>query len=69
VREESSWSARSRAAARTNELDAGKRRKIIEGGEGFGCGWIVRGRVFPVWLAEWSHKHPSGAAPACGRLP
>ena len=45
----SSWSARSRAAARTNELDAGKRRKIIEGGEGFGCGWIVGGRVlFPV---------------------
>ena len=26
----SSWSARSRAAARTNELDAGKRRKILE---------------------------------------
>ena len=33
----SSWSARSRAAARTNELDAGKRRKIIEGEEG---GWL-----------------------------
>src|SRR5205807_6349832 len=30
----SSWSARSRAAARTNELDAGERRKIIEGEEG-----------------------------------
>jgi hypothetical protein len=26
VREESSWSARSRAAARTNELDADERR-------------------------------------------
>jgi hypothetical protein len=32
----SSWSARSRAAARTNELDAGKRREILGGGEGFG---------------------------------
>jgi hypothetical protein len=41
----SSWSARSRAAARTNELDAGERRKILEGEEGAGCGWIVRGRV------------------------
>ena len=30
----SSWSARSRAAARTNELDAGKRREILEGEEG-----------------------------------
>src|SRR5690348_18383765 len=26
----SGWSARSRAAARTNELDAGKRREILE---------------------------------------
>ena len=41
----SGWSARSRAAARTNELDAGKRRKIVGGGEGFGCGWLIRGRV------------------------
>ena len=40
-----SWSARSRAAARTNELDAGKRRKIVKGEEGAGCDWIVRGRV------------------------
>ena len=30
----SGWSARSRAAARTNELDAGKRREILESGEG-----------------------------------
>jgi hypothetical protein len=36
--EGSSWSARSRAAARTNELDAGKRRKILEGEEGAGYG-------------------------------
>jgi hypothetical protein len=30
-----------------------------------------RGRLLVpgAWLAEWSHKHPSGAAPACGRLP
>jgi hypothetical protein len=39
----SGWSARSRAAARTNELDAGKRRKIIGGGEGLGCGWACQG--------------------------
>ena len=69
--EESSWSARSRAAARTNELDSGKRRKIIEGEEGAGCGLAYQGRVLVpgAWLAEWSHKHPSGAAPTCGRLP
>jgi hypothetical protein len=34
VLEESSWSARSRVAARANELDAGKRWEIIEGAEG-----------------------------------
>jgi hypothetical protein len=28
-----------------------------------------RVRVPGAWLAEWSHKHPSGAAPVCGRLP
>jgi len=31
-----------------------------------GCGWGLSGVacVFPVrWLAEWSRKHPSGAAP------
>ena len=40
----SSWSARSRAAARTNELDAGKRRKIIEGEEGgLVADWLMRG--------------------------
>ncbi len=46
----SSWSARSRAAARTNELDAGKRRKIIEGEEGAGCGLAYAGVVcvFPA---------------------
>jgi hypothetical protein len=33
--------------------------------------WIIRGRVrVPgAWPAEWSHKHPSGAALVCGRLP
>jgi len=30
VRQGSSWSARSRAAARTNELDAGERRTIMD---------------------------------------
>jgi hypothetical protein len=59
------------AAARTNELDAGKRRKIIGGEEGFRLRLTYQGRVLipGVWLAEWSRKHPSGAAPACGRLP
>ena len=33
MREGSSWSARSRAAARTNELDAGERRTIIDSEE------------------------------------
>ena len=65
----SGWSARSRAAARTNELDAGKRRKIIEGEEGASCGIGLcegRVRVPGARLAEWSHKHPSGAAPVRG---
>ena len=41
------------------------------GEEGLVCGWLIRGRVgVPgAWRAEWSRKHPSGAAPACGRLP
>ena len=72
----SSWSARSRVAARTNELDAGERRKIIEGEEGTGRGWIVRGRVLvpgaggrsgltsthpaPPWRAGGCHDHVSG---------
>jgi len=34
VREGSSWSARSRAAARTNELDADERRTIMDSEEG-----------------------------------
>jgi len=33
VREGSSWSARSRVAARTNELEAGERRRNIGSGE------------------------------------
>ena len=41
MRAESSWSARSRAAARTNELYAGKRRKILESEEGSFRGWLV----------------------------
>src|SRR4029077_18768901 len=49
----SSWSARSRAAARTNELDAGKRREIIEGGGGSFAVWLMRVRVlFPGALAS-----------------
>ena len=62
VLEGSCWSARSRGAARTNELDAGERRLIIGSEEGsFRAGW--RGLlVFPgAWRAEWSRKHPSGA--------
>ena len=40
MQEESSWSARSRGAARTNELDADERRRIIGSEE----------ESFPVWL-------------------
>ena len=65
MRPGSSWSARSRAAARTNELDAGKRREIIESEEGGRLRLAYLGVVLRVpgaWLAEWSRKHPSGAA-------
>src|SRR5213076_3580014 len=65
----SSWSARSRAAARTNELDAAQRRRIIASGEDRCPCWFLRVVVlFPAWLAEWSRKHPSGAA-SVRRLP
>src|SRR5260370_3012400 len=69
--QESGWSARSRAAARTNELDAGWRRKIIEGEEG---GWLrldCRGsRVGPgVWRAGGALQHPTRATPAGWRPP
>jgi hypothetical protein len=47
VPEGSSWSARSRAAARTNELDASQRRKIIESGEGPVAVGIVKGSRVP----------------------
>jgi hypothetical protein len=59
-----------RAAARTNELEADERRRMIGGGE-----WSLRGLVLGVvpvpgvWLAEWSHKHPFGAAPAYRAAP
>ena len=54
----SGWSARSRAAARTNELHAGERRKIIGGGEGGRLRLACQGRVLVpgAWLAEWSRK-------------
>ena len=49
----SSWSARSRAAARTNELDTGQRRKIIEGGEGPVAVGLSGSRAGSrCWLAE-----------------
>ena len=58
-----------RALARTNELDAGKRRPMI-GSEESAC-WLrraVRGGLVPgVWRAEWSHMHPSGTR--LGRAP
>ena len=41
----SSWSARSRAAARTNELDAGKRRPMIGSEEEPSGIWGCRGRA------------------------
>src|SRR5215467_16368624 len=65
----SSWSARSRAAARTNELDAGKRRPIIEGEEEPAGGWRMRkgDLAAPVrgW-SEWSHMHPFGTCLGAG---
>ena len=62
--EVSCWSARSRAAVRTNELDADERRPIMEGEEGpfmLGCEGLVS--VPGMWWAEWSHKHPFGSPP------
>ena len=68
MREESSWSARSRAAARTNELDADERRTIMDSEEGSFVLACEGGRALsPAWLAEWSRKHPFGAAPALWR--
>src|SRR5207248_8510410 len=49
-------------AARTNELDAGKRRKIIGGGEGLGCGWACQGRVRVPgagWRSGLASTHPA----------
>jgi hypothetical protein len=63
--EGSCWSARSRAAARTNELDADERRLIIGSGEGSFRAGGERVVLSPVWLAEWSRKHPSGVW-SCG---
>jgi hypothetical protein len=53
---------------RTNELDAGKRREIVGREEEFVSRLAFRGRVLipGAWLAEWSRKHPSGAAPGWG---
>jgi hypothetical protein len=70
VREGSSWSARSRAAARTNELDADERRTIMDSEEGPFVLVIEEGRGCPrAWRAEWSRKHPFGVRPACGMAP
>ena len=69
--QESSWSARSRAAARTNELDAGERRKILKSGEGSVRGWLVGVVcVFPVrgWRSGLTSTHPAPRQRA-GRLP
>ena len=65
MREGSSWSARSRAAARTNELDADQRRRIIGSGERIPFVLACEGRVAVpgVWLAERSRKHPFGMPP------
>jgi len=63
----SSWSARSRAAARTNELDAGKRREILKSEEGpvaVGLSGVVC--WFPVrgWRSGLASTHP--APPVAG---
>jgi len=70
VREGSSWSARSRAAARTNELDADERRTIMDSEEGCPFVLVYGGACMsPAWWAEWSRKHPFGGRPACGLAP
>src|SRR5258708_10470773 len=55
-------------AARTNELEADERRRIIESEEGAFRGWLLRGVACCPrrWGAEWSRKHPSGVW-ACDR--
>ena len=68
TQEGSAISARSRVAARTDELGAGERRQIVgERGKGpFVLVWGVV--VFPGWwLAEWSRKHPFGVWSCSGR--
>src|SRR5215469_12946463 len=67
----SSWSPRTRAAARRNELDAGERRPMIASEESpLGCGlpwtggWLPGGRCASP--AEWSHIHPFGRPPGRG---
>lgn len=63
----SSCSARSRVAARTNKLNAGKRRRIVASGEDPDHAGLLRVvTLSPAWLAEWSRKHPSGAAQCAG---
>ena len=68
----SGWSARSRAAAaqrrgRTSLTPASGGRSP-GAGKGVGCGLAYAGSRAGsgAWRAEWSRKHPSGAAPACG---
>jgi len=64
-----------RPQPRSGEDERAWRRQAAEDHRGRGRGLVavgvVRGRVLVpgAWLAEWSHKHPSGAAPVCGRLP
>ena len=64
VRERSRWSARSRVAARTNELDADERRTIMDSEEGPFVLVYQESCLSPAWLAEWSRKHPFGVRPA-----
>src|ERR1039457_5295780 len=55
------WSARSRIAARTNELDAAKRGRIIGSEKGFLLVFLYERvlLVFPgVWRTDWSHRTP-----------
>ncbi len=65
-----SWSARSSVAARTNELDADERRRIIGSEEGFlSCWWRGVVGVPGAWWAGWSRKHPFGVSPCSGGTP
>src|SRR5262249_28678660 len=69
VREGSCWSARSRVAARTNELDADERRRIIESEEESFRAGLGRSCVSPVrgGRSDLTSTHSAGPPRGGGR--